>query len=421
MDTDTVSVISREVARRYLLGRQCLWPGRRWSDQAGAAAAVHQLGAVQVDPMTVVARSHDLVLWSRVVDYQPEQLDTLLYRERAFFDYGGCVHIYPMPELPYWRLHMERRRSDRRQAAFFAEHPALVDEVRAAVRARGPLGNRDFAGRARVSSYRARKDTGLALYHLWLSGELMTHSREGFQRKYDLRERVAPPAVAHAAPAEEAERFFARKALAILGLHTARAWASSFAFLLNRRVDRAEARRWLEALVAAGEAAAVAVEGQTELYYYPAADAPLLTALADGAVPDEWRPLATTTHEEVTLLSPLDNLLARQRTQQLFDFEYLWEVYKPAARRRWGYYTMPILWGDQLVARLDPKLDRKTGTLAINGFWLEDAATGEAPAFAAALARGLSRFARFLAARQVDLSALKPAPLRERVQAAITM
>ncbi len=305
MDTSRVAphAISREVARRYLLGRQGLWPGRRWAGKDGAAEAVRQLEAVQVDPMTVVARSHDLVLWSRVAGYDPEHLDTLLYRDRAFFDYGGCVHIYPVHELPYWRLHMERRRADKRQTAFLAEHAALLDEIREEVRARGPLGNRDFAGHARVSSYRARKDTGLALYHLWLTGELMTHSREGFQRKFDLRDRVASPSVGHVVPAEEAERFFARKALALLGLHTARAWAGTFAFLLNRRIDRAEARRWLEGLVAAGEAASVAVEGQKELYYYPAADAPLLAKLADGDAPVEWRPLDTATREEVILLS----------------------------------------------------------------------------------------------------------------------
>lgn len=423
MDTSRAAphAISQEVARRYLLGRQGLWPGRRWAGKDGAAEAVRQLEAVQVDPMTVVARSHDLVLWSRVAGYDPEHLDTLLYRDRAFFDYGGCVHIYPVHELPYWRLHMERRRADKRRAAFLAEHAALLDEVREEVRARGPLGNRDFAGHARVSSYRARKDTGLALYHLWLTGELMTHSREGFQRKFDLRERVAPSSVGHVVPAEEAERFFARKALALLGLHTARAWAGTFAFLLNRRIDRAEARRWLEGLVAAGEAASVLVEGQKDLYYYPAADAPLLAKLADGDAPVEWRPLDTATREEVILLSPLDNLLARQRTRLLFGFEYLWEVYKPAANRRWGYYTMPILWRDRLVARLDPKLDRRTGTLVVNGFWLEEGTTAEDPAFAAALAHGLGRFAHFLAARQVDLAALHPEPLREHVGAAIAL
>ena len=93
--------ISRQGARRYLLGQQGLWPGRRWQGRAGTIAARHKLGAVQMDPLTIVARSHDLVLWSRVADYEPQDLDDLLYRERAFFDYGGHLDIYPMEELPY--------------------------------------------------------------------------------------------------------------------------------------------------------------------------------------------------------------------------------------------------------------------------------------------------------------------------------
>lgn len=412
----TIGAISSTVARRYLLGRQGLWPGRRWAGRDGTAQALRHLESVQVDPMTVVARSHDLVLWGRVAGYQPADLDALLYQDRAFFDYGGHLDIYPMDELPYWRLHMQRRHAHPRQATFAAEHPALLDQVREAVRTRGPLGNRDLAGNARVSSYRGRKDTALALYHLWLTGELMTHSRRGFERRYDLLERVAPPALRHEAAAPEAERHFAAKALRQVGLGTVRAWTNALSYPLHRRIDRREARRWLDELVAAGEALSLTVEGQREPYYLPAADTSLLVDLATGQVPDAWRPVERTTTEEAILLSPLDNLLDRARTRSLFDFEYLWEVYKPVERRRWGAYTMPILYGDRLVARLDPKLDRATGALLINSFWLEEAAIGDDPDFAAALGRGVARLARFLVARRVELAALSPAPLRETVR-----
>ncbi len=222
--------ISPMIARRYLLGRQGLWPGRRWTGKSGAAQAIRCLESVQVDPMTVVARSHDLVLWSRVLGYDPAWLNALLYEEREFFDYGGHLDIYPMEELPYWRLHMRRRLADERQAGFAAGHASLLDAVREQVRVRGPLGNRDLQGNARVQSYRARKDTGLALYHLWLTGELMTHSRRGFERLYDLRERVAPPELDYEASEAVAERHFAGKAVRQLELGTLRAWANSFAY-----------------------------------------------------------------------------------------------------------------------------------------------------------------------------------------------
>src|SRR6476661_6378037 len=121
--------LSKTVQRRYALGRQGLWPGRRWRGKAGTAQAIHALGAVQIDPISVVARSHDLVLWSRVQNYQPADLDALLYQDRAFFDYGGAVHIRPMAELPYWRLVMQRKGQEKRWATFAAEHAALLDEV----------------------------------------------------------------------------------------------------------------------------------------------------------------------------------------------------------------------------------------------------------------------------------------------------
>ncbi|CAN5552621.1 winged helix-turn-helix domain-containing protein [soil metagenome] len=413
--------ISGDVARRYLLGRQGLWPGRRWTGKGGARRAIHGLESVQVDSMTVVARSHDLVLWSRVEDYVPEHLDGLLYQDRQFFDYGGNLNIYPMTELPYWRLHMRRRFADERRALFVAEYGTLLDEVRAEVQASGPLGNRDFKGSVRVASYRARKDTGLALYYLWLTGELMTHSRRGFERLYDLRERIVPAEFDYEATQPEAERYFAAKAIRQQGLGTLRSWTDAVAYFLHQRMDRAATRTWMDELVASGEAVSVAIQGHKEPYYMPATDVPLLAGLDAGLVPDTWRALDSTTQTEVNFLSPLDNVLARKRTQALFNFEYIWEVYKPADRRRWGYYTMPVLYGDRLVARIDPKLDRKTGTLWINGFWLEDETTADDSTFAEALARGLGRFAHFHEASRVELESLFPVSLRDRVRALIAV
>src|SRR4051812_40473012 len=94
--------ISKTTARRYVLGRQGLWPGRRWEGKAGVAQAINQMESVQVDSVTIGARNHDIVLWSRVAGYDPADLDRLLYTDRAFFDYGSILMIYPMRELPYW-------------------------------------------------------------------------------------------------------------------------------------------------------------------------------------------------------------------------------------------------------------------------------------------------------------------------------
>jgi uncharacterized protein YcaQ len=272
-----------------------------------------------------------------------------------------------------------------------------------------------------VPSYRGRKDTALALYHLWLTGELMTHSRHDFERRYDRRERIAPPALDYEATEAAVEQQVTTQGLAQRGLFSLREYAAALAYRLHRPADRTAARVQLEDQLAGGHLMRIQVEGQQEAYYAPVGARPLLAELVADRVPQAWRAVESTTDEEALFLSPLDNLLDRARTRALFDFEYLWEVYKPAARRRWGAYTMPVLYGDRLVARIDPKLERQTGTLRINGFWPEDAAIAADPAFAAALARGLSRFARFHAARAVDLDALHPEALRERVGTALAV
>ena len=121
--------ISKEVARRYVLGRQGLWPGRRWTEKDGTAQALRYIECVQMNPLNVIARSHDLALWGRVVNYQPDHLETLMYRDRQFFDYGSHQHIYPMSELPYWRVVMPRKGKEARWANFAKQHRALLEEV----------------------------------------------------------------------------------------------------------------------------------------------------------------------------------------------------------------------------------------------------------------------------------------------------
>ncbi len=396
-------------ARRFLLGRQGLWPGRRWQGLAGAAQALRATEAVQIDPLIVIARNHDLTLHSRVIDYQPEHLDQLLYRDRLFFDYGGAIFIYPMDELPYWRVAMQRKGQEPRWAKFAQQRPDLIKEVKTTLRRRGPLGNRDFEGRAHGDNYRSGKDSGLAMYYLWLTGELMTHHRRNFDRVFDFRQNIVSDGLNRKATVAECENYFARKALAFMGLSRTRTFTSSFAGFIERRVSLDEAQRRLSKMIDRGEVVALQVEGWKEPLYALAEDAPALTTLEAGDIPAAWRPLDTTTEEEAAFLAPLDIVSARGRAKVWFDFDYVWEVYKPAHQRRWGYYTLPILYGDRLVARFDPKLDRATNTLLINGLWLETPALAEDSQFVLALTRGLLRFKQFLKAQSIDLSAVKTA------------
>jgi uncharacterized protein len=412
--------ISEQTARRFVLGKQGLWPGRRWKGKKGTAQAIRECDAVQLDPLNIFARSQDIVLHSRVLDYKPEYLYQVAYKDRQFFDYGGWLAMYPISDLPYFRVHMQKRAQNEYVKYFVPEHQQVLEHVRAELRSRGPMGNRNFDGkRLALQSYRGRKETSIALFDLWLAGELMIHHREGFERLYDFRENIAPKEFDYVATEEEAQEFFARKAVSFHGMLREAGMRISLEYDMRRKYGRDEALRLLEGWIEAGMFARVQVPGMRETFLVLGEDVPVLESLEKGKVPKRWKPKETSTLEEVTFLSPLDIVSARGRAKKLFDFEYIWEVYTPAQKRRWGYYVLPILYGDDLVARLDPKLDRKTMTLEIKGFWHEDDAPVKEIEFANALAKGLTRFAKFVDAKNIDVSVIKPVALRKHIKQTI--
>ena len=409
--------ISAQTARRYVLGKQGLWPGRRWKGKKGAAQAIRECEAVQLDPLNIFARSQDIVLHSRVLDYKPEFLYDVAYKERQFFDYGGWLAMYPMSDLPYFRYQMEKRSRDEYVKHFVPEHQQVLEHVRAELRERGPLGNRSFNGkRLAQHSYRGRKETSVALFDMWLCGELMIHHREGFERVYDVRENIAPKEFDYVATEADAEEFFARKAVSFHGLLREAGMRISLDYDMRRKYSREETAQKIQGWIASGLFAQVQVEGARETFLTLGEDLPWLEMLEMGSVPKGWKPKETTTLEEVTFLSPLDIVSARGRAKKLFGFEYIWEVYTPLVKRKWGYYVLPILYGDDLVARLDPKLDRKTMTLEILGFWHEEDAPVKDIDFANALGNGLVRFAKFLGAKKVTTNAIRPPALRKHVE-----
>jgi uncharacterized protein YcaQ len=284
------------------------------------------------------------------------------------------------------------------------------------LREKGPLGNRDIEGDAvKVWSYRGRKETSVTLFYLWLIGEVMISNRKGFDRIYDLRERVLPSEYDYAAPVEEAEDFFGKKHIAFSGIAREPSWKTGLGDFIHRKVTIKEGQQRIERLIEKGEVKRIGVEGFKENFLILSSDQAHLSALEAGRVPKTWMHKGPTTSEEVTFLAPLEIVSARGRAKRVFDFDYVWEVYKPVHQRKWGYYTLPILYGDDLVARMDPKHDRTTNTLQILGFWLEDDAPKDGN-FANALANGLKRFADMIGAKKIDLGGVKPARLKSELK-----
>jgi len=407
--------IDIETARRFILGKQGLWPGRRWRGFKGTEHAMRTMEYLQLDPLQIIARSQDISLYSRVVGYKPELWEDAAYKQRKFFDWGGWLAARPMEELPYWRVVMHRERDggygDSRLRQMAKEHAKAIIEVRAILKDRGTVGNRDFEAtdRKKTQSYRGRKDSALALYYLWRIGDVMTHHRERFERVYALTENVAPKELIYEKTQEEVDRFLVEKEIRFGGITRIQRTGDSYG---RGEPDRA-AKKLLENMLADGGIIEVKVDGWKTTQYALAEDEKVISGLSAGRIPKAWKPVDTTTTEEAVFLAPLDHVSARGRAKELFGFEYVWEVYKPEHQRKFGYYVLPVLWGDRLVARFDSKLDRTTNTFIILGFWLEDKALAKDEAFAEALARGFARFVNFLGAEKMDAKAISYPLLRK--------
>jgi uncharacterized protein len=399
------------LARRLIVSRQQL-AGTGGGPAAGPEAIMEvatELASLQLDPVNVVARSHRLVLWSRLGRYDPADLESLLWRERRLFEYWAhaaaivCTDDYPIHSLLMRRYPSERYAANRRLRVWLAENQALRRSILRQLRARGPLPTRALEDRAqtswRSSGWTAGRNVDRMLDVLWTQGRIMVAGRQGQQRVWDLAERFLPPWVPTRRPPErEVVRLAAQRSLRALGVATARDIDRHFT--AGRYPGLAAVLAGLER---SGRVERVRVAGNgAELpgpWYVHADDLPLLERLQAG----DWRP-------RTTLLSPFDNLcIGRERAQRLFGFHFRMEIYVPKAARRYGYYVLPILHGDRLVGRVDPALDRARGRLVVKAIHPEPGAPADA---GPAVATALEDLAGFLGADGVDLAQPPPAVWR---------
>ncbi|HEV2403948.1 MAG TPA: crosslink repair DNA glycosylase YcaQ family protein, partial [Ktedonobacterales bacterium] len=283
--------IDIETARRFILGKQGLWPGRRWRGVEGAEQAMRAIEYLQLDPLRIIARSQDITLHSRVLEYTPGLWEELAYQRRKFFDWGGWLAVRPMDELPHWRVVMRRERyTNARLRRMADEHAEAIVEMQDILRERGSVTNRDFemASRTRIHSYRGRKDSALALYYLWRTGDVMTHHRSNFERVYALTETVAPAHLLCESDESEADRFLIKKDVSFSGL--SRPHRVADAYRGYGETDRATPKL-LGAMVADGDLLEVRVEGWKAAHYALGSDAEALRDVSAGRVPKAWTPL----------------------------------------------------------------------------------------------------------------------------------
>ncbi len=383
----TQLLTSREAARRFLVRRHLLAPPRSLPARpASVKTVVERLGSLQFDPLEIAGRNQDLVLLARVAGYRREWTDALLYEERWLYEaYNKGLSLLPTAELPYYRVGWDVNRV-RHGAATFVEHADLVAELLDRIRRDGPLSSTDVEPRAAIEWYwRPTNQVRAILEALAEAGVLGLARREGNRRVYDLAERLFPARLLAERRTEEEQRrhkLLSRyRAHGLLGASGGQAeiWLGTAATAKDRYRRRDE-------LIEAGTLVPVEVEGIRGPRYVPGAE---IAVLEDAARAVEAGEPAG---DGVAFLAPLDPLVwDRDLLRSLFDFDYVWEVYVPAAKRRWGYYVLPILFGDRLVGRIEPRIERATGALRILGLWWQDgfdplAAAGFIDAFADAIA-----------------------------------
>jgi uncharacterized protein len=326
-------------------------------------ATIRRMSVLQIDTIHVVARSPYLVLWSRLGDYQCEWLDEL-HTETALFEYWAHAMCFlPIEDYPIYRRRMldaiEQDSNPARWALrWIRENPLVIEKVRAHLRENGAVRSAEFENKNRPSggwwNWKEEKD---ALEALLITGEVMIARRQKFQRVYDLRQRVLPGwEDASTPPTDEVRRTLTLRAVRHLGIAFP-SWVPDY-----YRQPKKGISPWLKTLAVEGLLIPVEVQGfEGQAYIHPD-HLSLLGEVASGL----REPTLT------TLLSPFDPLVwDRQRARELFDFDYMIECYTPAAKRRYGYFTLPILQRGRLIGRLDPKAHRAQGLFEVKALHLE--------------------------------------------------
>jgi uncharacterized protein len=361
--------VSAATARRLLLGAQGLLDDpRRKATPDVLYDLIERMGFVQIDSINVVERAHHLTLAARLQGYRPALLERLLERDRRLFEHWTHdASAIPTVWYPHWKPRFERYRLRVLQHPWWLERVGpdphkVFAHVRERLEREGPLMTKDFEDErpeGTDKTWWGWKPQKAALEYLWRTGEAAIAGRINFHKIYDLAERVLPEG--HAAPAPAAEEhveWACRTALERLGIATPGELAGFW-----DAISIEEAKDWCRRAAEAGEIVPVqveAVDGSRPQASYAVPDWEARAAALPAAPP------------RVRLLAPFDPILRdRRRCLRLFGFDYRFEAFVPEPKRQYGYYVLPILEGERLIGRLDPKLYRAEGLLEIRKIWWE--------------------------------------------------
>ncbi len=364
--------VTRRQARQFILSRQGLLGRYRFTGKDGAYRYVRQAGCIQYDPVDVCGKNAELTLQSRVKGFTKQTLSDLLYRDRLLVDYTDKeLAIWPREDWPYFSGYRQQSQEHAKQ---FPGIPELEERAIAYIREHGPvssdtlpIGGKVFWHSSIHWSGNWHKDSQAArsvLEQLYTDGVLLIHHKSGSRKYYDLAEKYFSPELLLAEnPCPDEEAFIRWRVLRRIG---------AVGLMWNRRSDAwlgigmstGQREAAFAALSESGAIAAVEVEGVRSPLYMKTEDLSLMEAVLAGGIDTKAR---------LEFLAPLDPMLwDRKLIEALWDYRYSWEIYTPAAKRKYGYYVLPMLWGESFAGRIEAAADRKSDTLVVKNIWYED-------------------------------------------------
>ena len=357
--------ISREAARNFLVNYQNLNANEKLEGAKGTTIFMNKVRCIQFDPLNVVGKNADLVLQSRIANYKSEVLFDLLYKERSLYDaFDKMISIIPLEDYP--AMAQIRQKAVEQLKAILQWRNSIaaldiLDEVKDFIRKNGPLPATkiNIGEHADSGKWGHKKLSSAALDYLYHKGELGISSKIKTHKVYDLSERLFPKDILNSPSPFKSEHDFAKwyikrriGAVGLLWNKNGGAWLGFYTQDTKLRTQI------LQELVQEGEILEYKVEGLKEVFYIKKEDENLIGKPVKNNV--------------AQFIAPLDNLIwDREMTKALFDFEYTWEVYTPVAKRKFGYYVLPVLYKNQFIARFEPEQNRGKTPLQIKNWWWE--------------------------------------------------
>ena len=388
--------MSMDELRIFLVAYQGFTSWKPVASESSIVEFVTRVGCIQYDPLNIVGHNPDLMLQSRFVGYDPVLLDRLLYQRRELVDgWDKMMAIYSVHDWPYfYRVRARKKEETESTLAYRGSLEAIqyVDTVRAFIETNGSASPTQLdLGRVANGRWGHGKLSSAAMDYMWNTGTLSVREKRNTHKIYDLTERVLPKEIVEQADPFGSDhafhKWYFKRRIGSLGTY----WGRNGGGWLGHFVSDKQLRdQVLHELCEEGSLLRVKVEGLKEAFYMRTEDQAVLNAMRRDTEPT------------VAILAPLDNLLwDRTLIKDVFNFEYSWEVYRPAAARKYGYYVLPVLYGDRLVARFEPKKHLTGEPLKIANWWWEGGFEATEAA-KDAIMKALREFCRYLKADGLD-------------------